>query len=178
MQRRLLLLVTVAPALLLGACAHDAISPTGPAAAEATLSRAGAPASVPLRGSVAATETGTFDPVAGRVRIVLVGSGTASHLGRYTLVSRLLLDPVPEPAPATGTMTLTAADGSTLVASFTGLGARQPNSSIVLITETATITGGTGRFADAAGQFTLERRLDQATGVSSGRFEGSLELRP
>jgi hypothetical protein len=40
--------------------------------------------------------------------------------------------------------------------------------------ETWTITGGTGRFTGAAGSFTVERSLDQTTGVTTGSFEGTI----
>jgi hypothetical protein len=40
--------------------------------------------------------------------------------------------------------------------------------------ETATITGGTGRFASASGTFTAERVVDLATTLTTGSFEGSI----
>jgi hypothetical protein len=40
--------------------------------------------------------------------------------------------------------------------------------------ETATITGGTGRFAGATGSFTTERLFDTVTLTTTGSFEGTI----
>jgi hypothetical protein len=45
----------------------------------------------------------------------------------------------------------------------------------LLVVEVYTITGGTGRFADATGTFTGEIIVTQATGVSSGTLSGVID---
>ena len=42
------------------------------------------------------------------------------------------------------------------------------------IVETATITGGTGRFAGATGSFVCERLYDIAGGTTIGSFDGTI----
>ena len=45
---------------------------------------------------------------------------------------------------------------------------------VLSIVEVYTITGGTGRFADATGTFAREIIVTQATGVSTGTFSGGV----
>jgi hypothetical protein len=45
---------------------------------------------------------------------------------------------------------------------------------VISITETATITGGTGRFEGATGSFTSERSYDTLLGTSTGSFKGTI----
>lgn len=82
-----------------------------------------------------------------------VGSGTATHLGRYDEVGTILLSPTSDPAVfnANATATYTAADGDKLYAIFSG----QLNGVTGAITATVTYVGGTGRFASAGGTATL-----------------------
>ena len=72
-----------------------------------------------------------------------------------------------------GSYTFTAANGDQLFATFLGLGVGEP---IANITETLTITGGTGRFAGASGTLTVRRTLDLRSGVSSGSIDGSITM--
>ncbi len=74
---------------------------------------------------------------------------------------------------ATGSYEFTAANGDTLTADFTGQ-ASLATPGVLSIVETATITGGTGRFAGATGSFTGERLFDTATLMTTGSFEGTL----
>jgi hypothetical protein len=130
----------------------------------------GAAHEVPFRGSWDAVETAVAVPP-----ILFVDSNAAGHatlLGQYTATFDFQVDL--RTAMASGTFTMTAANGDTLFGTFTGHAT--PAGSFAAIVETDTITGGTGRFAGATGIFTVERLLDQATGISSGSFDGAIAL--
>lgn len=125
---------------------------------------------LPFRGTMQARETAQFDPSTNSILVHLDGTGTATHLGRYTLVSDFTVSLAT--ATAAGHVTFTAASGDMLTATFTGQGV--VTGGVNAIVETATITGGTGRFAGATGGVLLERLLTTATGVSFGSLEGSI----
>ena len=98
-------------------------------------------------------------------------TGIASQLGRFTLEIPHIVNTVTR--LATGTYEFTAANGDTLVATFTGQ-ASLVSPGVLSVLDTATITGGTGRFADATGSFTAERVFVMATGKIQGSFEGAI----
>lgn len=156
-------------AFVLTGCASD---PTAPMDTRTDAATAMLSATLPMRGTLAATEAGTFNPANNSLRILLTGEGQATHVGRYTLALDIQLDLAT--ATSTGTFVLTAADGSTLNGSLTGIGIRLPNN-IADVTESMIITGGTGRFVGASGRFTVSRIVDQSTGISQGTLEGFLD---
>lgn len=169
---------------LVGGCGDGAMSPTSPGAsaaassavtsnglvAEGPIANGASAGALPFHGSLQATETetGAF-PI---LSVHLTGAGTATHLGQFTESSEFQLDL--RTATGAGSFTLTSANGDRLTGSITGRAVVA--NGVASITEIATITGGTGRFAQASGQFTVVRSLDQATGVSSGSFDGTLDL--
>jgi hypothetical protein len=53
------------------------------------------------------------------------------------------------------------------------LGLEFPN---LVLAETQTITGGTGRFAGVTGTVVVHRSLNLLTGVTSGTFTGTIDL--
>lgn len=55
-----------------------------------------------------------------------------------------------------------------------GQGTPTGDLNVVSIEETYTITGGTGRFEDASGTFTLKRLVSLTTGVTASTFEGTI----
>jgi hypothetical protein len=146
----------------------QSVSPTSP-----TRSLAGSSgqlvAEAPLRGQFDGTVTVTpLDPPFGQVNVS--ATGQATHLGRFAIEIPHVVNFAT--STATGTMTLTAANGDTLTASFTGQA--QVAGSLVTIVETATVTGGTGRFADATGSFTVNRLFDRSAGTTHGTLDGTI----
>jgi hypothetical protein len=102
----------------------------------------------------------------------LSGKGHATHLGRFTVTSELHINVLT--LVGSGVFTLTAANGDTLFGTITGLATVVEG--IAYIQETHTITGGTGRFADATGTFVAGRVLVDATGMSASSFDGTIDL--
>jgi hypothetical protein len=100
------------------------------------------------------------------------GTGNATQLGRFTVEIRIALNTTDR--TLTGTYKFTAANGDTLTASFTGQSPLTPPGVPQTGVDTATITGGTGRFASASGNFTAERAVDLATGLTTASFEGTI----
>ena len=78
-----------------------------------------------------------------------------------------------------GTAELTAANGDKLTTNLAGVATPQDTPGVFFIVETFTVTGGTGRFAGATGEFVVERwsfPTGPASGTTSGSFEGTLWL--
>ncbi len=127
-------------------------------------------AETPFKGTVSAVETGqTVFPIR---TITREGTGTATYLGRYTEHVTAQINVLT--MSSTGAATFTAANGDTLSASVVGQATRIGPTTLSIV-EVYTITGGTGRFADATGSFTLESTVDQTTGASSGTFSGAID---
>lgn len=127
-------------------------------------------AETPFKGTVNAVETGQ---VIFPTRLLdREGTGTATYLGRYTehVVMQINIPTM----HSTGTATFTAANGDTLTANVVGQATRT-GPTVLSIVEVYTITGGTGRFADATGAFTLASTVEQTTGVSTGTFSGAID---
>jgi hypothetical protein len=133
----------------------------GPAAAQSQ---------VPFRGSLEATVVVTpLDPPFASVAVE--GSGTATELGRFTVAIPHQVNQATR--VIVGLYVFTAANGDTLNAAFTGQ-ATLIAPGVLSVAETATITGGTGRFAGATGSFTGKRVVNLATRVTTGSFQGTV----
>jgi len=125
-----------------------------------------------LKGSFDATETQQVAPPIAYVNAT--GVGNATHLGLFTyhLQAELFLPTL----TATASATLTAANGNMVFGEGSGQGTPTGMPGIVSIVETYTITGGTGRFEGATGNFTVERVINRATLASSGTISGTIIL--
>jgi hypothetical protein len=127
-------------------------------------------AETPFKGTVNAVETGQ---VVFPTRFLdREGTGNATYLGKFT--ERVVMQIDIPTLSSIGAATFTAANGDTLSASVVGQATRTGPTALSIV-EDYTITGGTGRFADATGSFTLESTLDQTTGVSTGTFSGAID---
>jgi hypothetical protein len=104
-------------------------------------------------------------------------TGNATHLGQFTLAIPHLVTRANGPAnggTAVGTYQFVAANGDRLTASFNGQAKPTSTPGVLAIVETATITGGTGRFAGATGSFTCMRLYDMVAGKTTGSFAGTI----
>jgi hypothetical protein len=125
---------------------------------------------VPFHGKLEGDVTRTPAPPV--VLVEVEAAGNATHLGRFSLDIPHLVDPATR--TAAGVYEFTAANGDAVYAEFTGEASPTDVPGVLYIRETATITGGTGRFADATGSFTAHRLYDTVTGTTIGYFEGTI----
>jgi hypothetical protein len=99
-------------------------------------------------------------------------TGNANQLGNFTLEIPHIVNRAN--STAIGFYQFTAANGDTLSANFTGQATPTATPGVLYIEETATITGGTGRFAHATGSFVCERLFDTVAGTTAGSFKGTI----
>jgi hypothetical protein len=127
-------------------------------------------AETPFKGTVDGDEVVVVTPPTASV--TRDGTGTATYLGKFT--EHITLQVSLATGQATGAAVFTAANGDTLTATVDGQ-ATQIGPTTLSIIEDYTITGGTGRLADATGTITLEATVDQGTGLSSGTLSGVID---
>jgi hypothetical protein len=159
--------VVISFCLFAAACAEAPSAPTSLSSpiGGAAITEAAGGSELPLGGTLEATET------AGAVRH-LVGTGEATQLGRFTLTSDFTVDTTT--GIGSGTAIWTAANGDKIFTTLAGQAVI--TFPIATVTETHTITGGTGRFADASGSIVLVRSLNIPTLTSSGSITGTISL--
>lgn len=150
----------------------------GPVSAleEALLAGVAAGQQVPFKGRLEGTFTVT--PVPGMppfiVDVLLNATGNATQLGRFTLVFPHRVNRSTVPSTGVGIYHFTAANGDTLTADVLGQATPTGTPGVLHGVETATITGGTGRFAGASGGFVCERLIDTIHFTTVGSFNGTI----
>jgi hypothetical protein len=133
----------------------------GPAAAEKE---------VPFKGSVEAVES--YDIQFPTMFVDTTGTGVATHLGLFTVTWEFTVNLLN--GAGIGSAHFIAANGDSVFTESLGQGDPTPEDpDITRVVETHTITGGTGRFAGATGDFTLERLVNMA-GITAGSFSGTI----
>jgi hypothetical protein len=128
---------------------------------------------IPFKGTLSGTAVVTpLNPPIVAVRID--ATGTATHLGRFTLDAPHVVNAAT--LVGVGTYLITAANGDTITADLAGTAVMVEPPNVIAITETATVTGGTGRFAGATGSIQVERIFNRATGVTTGTLDGWISV--
>jgi hypothetical protein len=102
------------------------------------------------------------------------GTGTGSHLGQFSFTLEITLNALV--GTDTGSACFTAANGDIIYATFAGSSEviATPDGIAFMITETYTVSGGTGRFAGAQGSFRMDRVASPVTFTTSGSFHGTI----
>jgi hypothetical protein len=101
------------------------------------------------------------------------GTGIASHLGNSTFEAISNVTVTQPPFMVNGTRTITAANGDQLFTTFTGTSTPVVNGMNGADLQ-ETVTGGTGRFANASGSFTVIARNNFITSTFTADFDGYL----
>jgi hypothetical protein len=173
------IVVLTGSAFLLVGCGQTT-SPTSPTSGQSvgasfTSSHAAvsaaAPGDVPFKGTMQGTDTAS-DPTPTSIVVTTDGAGTATHLGHFSFTQRVTVSFAT--STSAGTSHWVAANGDSLDTTIVGSGQPTGIPGEISITETHTITGGTGRFAGAHGRFTVERLASGITFATSGSFEGTI----
>ena len=108
----------------------------------------------------------------------IAGSGQATHLGHTTetaaVVSSITIALPGGCNPESRTTTLTASNGDTLTLAATGTNCPASVPTMKTAFDNYTVTGGTGRFADASGSGTISAAIDLATRTAVVTISGTL----
>ena len=126
---------------------------------------------VPFRGQMRGVEitTGLEFPL---LFVDATATGNASHLGRFGMTYEVTVNLLTH--DTSGSAVFTAANGDQLFTDLVGHGT--DDGKVASVVEIHTITGGTGRFAEATGSFIRTALLDLVTGATAGSFDGTLVL--
>lgn len=124
-------------------------------------------------------DSGTFEFLeagcaAGSTPLQTHTSGTATLIGGHAFETDECFDNTA--LTFSGSFTITAANGDTLVGTLVGTGIGVQDDGTATYTFTATIRGGTGRFAGATGTFSGNGGGNLVTFVESRTFSGTITV--
>jgi hypothetical protein len=127
---------------------------------------------VPLKGSYSTVSQVLSAPPLLQIRIT--GTGQSSHLGQGSFVALSTMDlTTPPPFGISGTSIFYGANGDEFFTTFTGTSI--PNTDGTMTVEmTHDITGGTGRFTNATGNFTGYTVAGLANPKAHIEYEGTI----
>ena len=149
--------------LLLACFAAVFASPAAPARAGDT---------VPFKGTLSGAVISSVPLDECHVLSEIVNGGNATQLGRFTGTAEFILNVCD--LTYVGSYVFTGANGDNISGPFTGTLTPTSIEGVFDNNELAFITGGTGRFANATGMFTLGGQIDTNTGTFSLPWEGTI----
>ena len=103
--------------------------------------------------------------------VLTVGTGIGTLVGQFSFTQTWTVDVTT--GILTGTAQWFAANGDSISTTIKGSG-QFIEPSLVRIVEVHTITGGTGRFENAQGSFTMTKLASPVTFLTSGSYEGTI----
>ena len=132
------------------------------------------PRLVPFQATIA--ETSVAVPCGPNLCATIMGSGRATHLGKTSEASAVVVELSSNPAPGcfmeTRTTTLIAANGDEITMHHTGQVCFSPTTGTAL--DSYVVTGGTGRYSGASGSGANSASIDRVTGNAVTIFTGTL----
>ena len=105
------------------------------------------------------------------VTVLTVGTGIGTLVGQFSFTQTWTVDVTT--GNLTGAAQWFAANGDSISTTITGSG-EMIEPGLFRIEDVHTITGGTGRFAGAQGNFTVRRLASGVTFLTSGSYEGTI----
>ena len=132
---------------------------------------------VPFKGTFQGNDAVTPGPSPTTIVVTTSGTGIGTLVGRFSFIEEITANL--ENGRHTGTALWTAANGDTISTTVSGTAAPSDNPNYLKITETHTITGGTGRFTGAQGSFPVDRMHafaaeSDGTHLTFGSFQGTM----
>ena len=143
----------------------------------AIVSPAAAPQRVPFKGTFQGYDAVTLGPSATTIVVTTTGTGSGTLIGKFSFSEEVTADLTN--GSHTGSALWIAANGDSISTSVAGTSAPSDNPNYFKITETHTITDGTGRFAGAQGSFPVDRMHafaseSDGTHLAFGSFQGTM----